>query len=174
MHSQGVWGCLSLSYAGVLIDIYGNSIAFFLMGLHSSFEFAEFRWIPHGCFSIRRFTGLNTTRQPLLQRPRRLRLRSCRQSGHYPGFRVLSGNPPGTPLRPKRRSRNWLIGICCRSKGFRRRWTAATLQQDRYNVRCSSESWAGRHAGRSPDTSASGRCSVKGQECPGPRTIPPM
>jgi hypothetical protein len=98
MHSQGVWGCLSLSYAGVLIDIYGNSIAFFLMGLHSSFEFAEFRWIPHGCFSIRRFTGLNTTRQPLLQRPRRLRLRSCRQSGQnfiFGGyFRVIHSESP--------------------------------------------------------------------------------
>ena len=93
MHSQGVWGCLSLSYAGVLIDIYGNSIAFFLMGLHSSFEFAEFRWIPHGCFSIRRFTGLNTTRQPLLQRPRRLRLRSCRQSGQNSIFGVTSELP---------------------------------------------------------------------------------
>jgi hypothetical protein len=58
--------------------MYGISIAFFLVGLRSSFEFAEFRWIHHRWLSIRLFTGLNTTRQPLLERSRRLRLRSCR------------------------------------------------------------------------------------------------
>ena len=63
--------------------MYGISTAFFLIGLHSSFEFAASRWIRHGCFSIRLFTRLNTTRQPLLQRPLRLRLRSGRQTGVY-------------------------------------------------------------------------------------------
>ena len=43
------------------IYIYGFSIAFFLIGLHSSCEFAEFRAIRHGCFSIRLFMLTSTT-----------------------------------------------------------------------------------------------------------------
>jgi hypothetical protein len=41
----------------VAIDIYSVSIGFFLTGLNTSCEFAEFIAIRHGCFSIRLFTS---------------------------------------------------------------------------------------------------------------------
>ena len=77
--------------------IYGFSIAFFLIGLHSSCEFAEFRAIRHGCFSIRLFTSCDSHPKPastLLDSP-------CRSGRGACGF-VLVRDPTGTMSSPRK------------------------------------------------------------------------
>jgi hypothetical protein len=70
----------------IYIYKYGVSIAFFLIGLHSSSEFGEFRAIRHGCSSIRLFTSCDSHPIPASN----LLASQCRSGRGACGF-VLAG-----------------------------------------------------------------------------------